>query len=55
MEQPEPDPDVQIPETWVLDSGSAALEKWGFINKAFLHFFIAIFDDFSKWSAPKVL
>ena len=50
-----------LPESWVSGLGSSAMEKWFLtskLNKAFLHFlphFWGIFNDFSKWSALKVL
>ena len=49
----------RVPKTRVSGTRST-VEKWveGMLNKAFLYFFcqmFAIFDDFSKWSPPKVL
>ena len=48
-----------MPEIWVLDFGSA-VEKWifGQIEQQFSSFFakfLALSDDFSKWSIPKTL
>ena len=39
--------DQVLPETWVL--GLRQLEQ------GFSTFFVIVFDDFSKWSAPKAV